>query len=250
MSKGKNISIAFVAIIPLMLTFGAINKWFNNEGTGAHAEVYDFLFFVYWGLGCVVAVAVYGWFLWLMSTVVDEEPEDAPKLGDMPVERGSKNIAIVTSTIITVFLIVLSIVTFDSIDYFENPELEQGSFEVEVIGWQYYWEYNYDNGISYTSAAGEALVIPVDTPVVFNVQGGDVFHSFALPEHRIKVDALPSRPNVGWILAEETGTYPIRCYELCGAEHGIMIGELEVVTLEEYELWEAEKLAAIDGGDA
>jgi cytochrome c oxidase subunit 2 len=237
MSKTKNISLAILSIIPLLLTFFAIIKWFQSPGTGAHAEVYDELFLTYWSLGMVVAVIVYGVFIWLMTTAVEEEPDDARILGSLPVERGSAKIAWTVTIVITAFLLILSQITFSSIDFFENPELEEDSFTVKVTGWQYYWEYEYPNGITYTSAVGEPLRIPVDTPVVFEVIGGDVFHSFALPEHRIKVDALPSRPNTGWILAEETGTYPIRCYELCGDDHTLMIGELEVMDKNEFDAW-------------
>ncbi|MDP6864407.1 MAG: cytochrome c oxidase subunit II [Candidatus Poseidoniaceae archaeon] len=237
MSKIKNISLAILSIIPLLLTFFAIIKWFQSPGTGAHAEVYDELFLTYWSLGMVVAVIVYGVFIWLMTTAVEEEPDDVRILGSLPVERGSAKIAWTVTIVITAFLLILSQITFSSIDFFENPELEEDSFTVKVTGWQYYWEYEYPNGITYTSAVGEPLRIPVDTPVVFEVIGGDVFHSFALPEHRIKVDALPSRPNTGWILAEETGTYPIRCYELCGDDHTLMIGELEVMDKNEFDAW-------------
>ena len=79
--------------------------------------------------------------------------------------------------------------------------------------------------------------VPVDVPVVFEVTSGDVFHSYALPEHRIKVDAIPGRVNTGWIQAEETGTYPVRCFELCGDEHTIMIGVLEVMEKDDFDMW-------------
>jgi cytochrome c oxidase subunit II len=237
MSKNKPLILAFIAIIPLLMTFGAIIKWFQSPGTGAHAKVYDDLFLTYWSLGVLAAVIVYGYFLWLITTTISDTPEDAPQLGQHPVERGSIKGANVMAILLTVFFLVLSQVTFDSIDFFENPELEKDSFTVKVTGWQYYWQYEYPNGINYTSAIGEPLRIPVDTPVVFEVIGGDVFHSFALPEHRIKVDALPSRANVGWIFAEETGDYPIRCYELCGDEHASMIGELEVMEKDDFFAW-------------
>ena len=243
MKNKRAFGLIFLSIVILMLTFGSIIKWFQEPGTGEHAKVYDNLFFIYWALGCIVAVTVYGFFLWLVTTEVEVEPSDAPFLGQMPVERGNIKLSWSLTVIITVFLLVLSSVTFDSIKFFETPELEEDSFTVQVTGWQYYWEYEYPNGINYTSAIDEPLRIPIDTPVVFEVIGGDVFHSFALPEHRIKVDALPSRSNVGWILAEETGTYPIRCYELCGADHAVMIGELEVMTKADFDQW-------YSGGDA
>ncbi|HJM54863.1 MAG TPA: cytochrome c oxidase subunit II [Poseidonia sp.] len=237
MQNKRAFGLIFFSIVILMLTFGSIIKWFQEPGTGEHAKVYDNLFLIYWTLGCIVAVTVYGFFLWLVTTEVEVEPSDAPFLGQMPIERGNVKLSWSLTVIITVFLLVLSSVTFDSIKFFETPELEEESFTVQVTGWQYYWEYEYPNGINYTSATDEPLRIPVDTPVVFEVIGGDVFHSFALPEHRIKVDALPSRPNIGWILAEETGTYPIRCYELCGADHAVMIGELEVMEKSDFDQW-------------
>lgn len=237
MKISKAFIVILFSILTLMLTFTSIINWFADEGTGAHAEVYDNLFVTYWSLGVFVAIIVYGYFLWLVTTEVEEEPDDAPFIGQQPIVRGSPKGAWSLAAVLTAFLLILSQITFSSIDFFENPELEYDSFTVEVTGWQYYWQYEYPNGINYTSAAGEPLRIPVDTPVVFEVIGGDVFHSFALPEHRIKIDALPSRANVGWILAEETGEYPIRCYELCGAEHAIMIGYLEVMEKDEFNLW-------------
>ena len=97
--------------------------------------------------------------------------------------------------------------------------------------------WKYPNGLNYTSASGETLRIPIDVPVVFEVTSGDVFHSYALPEHRIKVDAIPGRVNSGWIHAEETGIYPVRCFELCGDYHSIMIGELEVMDKDDFDTW-------------
>jgi len=237
MTKKKPIILAVIAIIPLMITFFAIIKWFQSPGTGAHAEVYDELFLTYWSLGMIVAVIVYAIFIWLMTTSVEETTTDFQTLGSIPVERGSVKTAWTFTFVITAFLLILSQITFSSIDFFENPELEEDSFTVKITGWQYYWEYEYPNGITYTSAVGEPLRIPIDTPVVFEVIGGDVFHSFALPEHRIKVDSLPSRSNTGWILAEETGLYPIRCYELCGVEHALMVGELEVMEKDDFDAW-------------
>jgi len=237
MKFSKAFFIILISITTLMLTFTSIINWFEDEGTGAHAKIYDNLFVTYWSLGVLVAIIVYGYFLWLITTEVEDEPEDAPYIGQAPIIRGSNKGAWSLAAILTAFLLILSQITFSSIDFFENPELEEDSFTVKVTGWQYYWQYEYPNGINYTSAAGEPLRVPVDTPVVFEVIGGDVFHSFALPEHRIKIDALPSRANIGWILAEETGEYPIRCYELCGAEHAIMIGHLEVMEKDDFNLW-------------
>jgi len=139
--------------------------------------------------------------------------------------------------VIALFLLVLSDSTFDSIDFFEEPETTEDSFTIEVTGYQYYWDYQYPNGASINSASGETLKIPVDVPVVFEVTSGDVFHSFALPDHRIKIDSIPGRVNVGWIHADDTGIFPVRCAELCGDEHAIMMGEIEVMSADDFDAW-------------
>jgi len=242
MRINKELLAILGAISLLMLTFVSIFNWFQGlGGTGAHAAVYDGLFTLYWGLGTVVGFAVYAWFVWLISTRDDEAEDERPQMGEPPVERGDRRIAFAIATVIALFLLVLSDVTFDSIDFFEKYEdhTTDESFTVQVTGYQYYWSYAYPNGINYTSAGGEPLRIPMDVPVVFEVISADVYHSFALPEHRIKIDALPSRPNTGWVLAEEVGTYPIRCFELCGDDHALMIGELEVMEKADFEAWYA-----------
>ncbi len=233
------------SIVILLLTFAAIFNWFQGlGGTGEHAAVYDELFTLYWGLGTAIGVAVYIYFLWLLTTSTDEGLDEMP-CGQAPVDRGDRKVAYAITVIITLFLLVLSDVTFDSIDFFEKPETTDESFTIQVTGYMYYWDYQYPNGIHYTSATGEPLRIPVDVPVIFEVTSGDVFHSFALPEHRIKIDALPSRTNTGWILAEEASTepYPVRCFELCGDNHAIMMGELLVMEKADFDAWYA-------GGDA
>ncbi len=233
----RTFGIISASIVILALTFASIFNWFQGlGGTGAHAEVYDELFTLYWGLGTVIGMGVYVYFLWLLTTSTDEGLDEMP-CGQAPVDRGDRKVAYAITVIITLFLLVLSDVTFDSIDFFEKPETTDESFTIQVTGYMYYWDYQYPNGISYTSASGEPLRVPVDVPVVFEVTSGDVFHSYALPEHRIKVDAIPGRVNTGWIQAEETGTYPVRCFELCGDEHTIMIGVLEVMEKDDFDMW-------------
>lgn len=238
-NKGKVIGLSLLSIVPLMLTFGAINNWFQDQGTGAHAEVYDSLFQTYWWLGTIIAIAVYGYFVWLISTSVDAVPSDAPQMGQTPEIRGSNKVAWTITVAITALLLILSSITFSSIDFFEdvNANSTDDTFTVLVTGYQYYWTYEYPNGEILTSAAEEPLRIPVGVPVIFEVTSGDVFHSFALPEHRIKADAIPGRTISIWIDADETGSYPIRCFELCGDDHALMVGELLVMEKEEFETW-------------
>ncbi len=230
--------LIIISIILLMTTFASIFNWFQGlGGTGAHADKYDDLFTLYWTLGTIIGGAVYLYFLYLLTTSPEDNLEESMEIGELPVIRDSKKVAGAITIVVTLFLLILSESTFDSINFFEDPETTDDSFTIEVTGYQYYWIYEYPNGASINSATGESMKIPVNVSVIFEVTSGDVFHSFALPDHRIKIDAIPGRVNDGWILADDVGIFPIRCAELCGDEHAIMMSEVEVMSLEDFSNW-------------
>ncbi len=234
----RQLAIIIASIVILMMTFASIFNWFQGlGGTGAHADKYDELFTLYWSLGTVIGLVVYAYFVYLLVTSYGEDSGEEMRIGAPPVIRESKRGAFAISMVIALFLLVLSDSTFDSIDFFEEPETTEDSFTIEVTGYQYYWDYQYPNGASINSASGETLKIPVDIPIVFEVTSGDVFHSFALPDHRIKIDAIPGRVNVGWIHSDDTGIFPVMCAELCGDEHTIMMGEIEVMSADDFDAW-------------
>jgi cytochrome c oxidase subunit II len=105
---------------------------------------------------------------------------------------------------------------------------------VDVIGHQWYWEFYYpannsDYNSTYDAAtntvSGGALWAPPGARVQVNVTGGDVAHSFNIPQLGVRIDAIPGRtnhfafsvPNVA------AGTkYLIQCTEFCGTFHGTM----------------------------
>ena len=48
----------------------------------------------------------------------------------------------------------------------------------------------------------------------------DVFHSFSIPEFRIKREVIPGRYSTVWFGGETTpGTYHIFCTQYCGTNH-------------------------------
>ena len=56
----------------------------------------------------------------------------------------------------------------------------------------------------------------------------DVNHSWWVPRLGGKIDAIPGRTNQTWFKAP-AGTYAARCAELCGIQHAVMIGSVDVV---------------------
>jgi cytochrome c oxidase subunit 2 len=64
-----------------------------------------------------------------------------------------------------------------------------------------------------------------------------VFHSFSIPAFRVKREVIPGRYTTVWFEATEPGTYHLFCTQYCGTQHAGMIGEVTVLTPEDYKRW-------------
>ena len=105
---------------------------------------------------------------------------------------------------------------------------------VEVVGVKYLWEYNYQGENVSTTGT---LVLPKGTNVYLNITSSDWIHAFHVPELGLKQDAIPGQYNTIKTKLTETGTYQLYCAEYCGVGHSKMLGEVQVVSQEEYQNW-------------
>jgi cytochrome c oxidase subunit 2 len=117
------------------------------------------------------------------------------------------------------------------------PEAAAGEeeLEIDVVGRQFYWQYEYPNGV----VAVDTLRAPAGVPVRLRVTApdADVIHSWWIPSLGGKIDAIPGTTNETWFEAEREGTYTGQCAELCGLEHAQMLASVEVVSQEEFDAW-------------
>ena len=89
------------------------------------------------------------------------------------------------------------------------------------------------------------IYAPVNRPVHVRLRSKDVLHSFYLPHHRIKQDAVPGMTIDLWFTPNREGEFEIACAELCGFGHYQMRGTLKVVSQDEFSRWIAEKNAGL-----
>ena len=171
------------------------------------------------------------------------------------------------------FLILIAMAVPASKTLTEIYDDEEGEINIQVVGYQWKWEYKYleddinffsnlstdqdeiynlvPKGENYLLEVDEPLIIPVDTRVRFLITANDVIHSWWVPDFAIKQDAIPGFINTAWTRAEETGIYRGNCTELCGKNHGFMPVVGKVVEKDEYNDWvlakkdEAIKLAEL-----
>jgi cytochrome c oxidase subunit 2 len=85
------------------------------------------------------------------------------------------------------------------------------------------------------------MYVPVNRPVKVRLRSKDVLHSFYLPYHRIKQDAVPGMTVQLWFVPTREGEFDIACAELCGFGHYQMRGFLHVVSEAEFERWLEER---------
>ena len=168
------------------------------------------------------------------------------------------------------------------------PEVTNEMVQVRVIAQQFAWNIHYPGndgkfgptkpelvdeetnpvGLDRSSPAGaddivtiNQLHLPVNKMAMIYLTSKDVIHNFALPEMRVKQDAIPGMsipifftPNKTSkdFLTEISGSprdgmgYEIACAQLCGTSHYRMKGSLTVETQEEFDEFLAEEAEYLD----
>jgi cytochrome c oxidase subunit 2 len=106
--------------------------------------------------------------------------------------------------------------------------------EIQVIGQQWNFTYRFP---SFGGVETLHLQIPVKRDIEFHVTSLDVVHSFWAHQLGVKADANPGEDNVAYVYANQTGTFDIRCAELCGLWHGYMFDTGRVVSNSRFLAW-------------
>jgi cytochrome c oxidase subunit II len=133
-----------------------------------------------------------------------------------------------------------------------TPEDEGGpELAVDVVGFQWNWQFNYrsyqgepfgEGGRDPIQVTGQPgappeMVLPTDTTVRFVQTSPDVIHAFFVPQFLFKRDNLPGRPNQFEITLDREGVFIGRCAEFCGADHNRMNFQVRVVPPEQFEVF-------------
>ena len=137
-----------------------------------------------------------------------------------------------------IVLFIIAVFVFAELPGIKNiPTATAGEeqLEIKVTGRQFYWQFDYPNGV----VAIDTMRAPAGVPVKLDVTSPDtdVIHSWWIPALGGKIDAIPGRTNYTWFRADEPGTYRGQCAELCGLEHAQMLGSVEVMPQSEFTAW-------------
>ena len=134
--------------------------------------------------------------------------------------------------------LALFLVTFvwGALLYFRIYTPPTNSMNIYVVGKQWMWKAEHPGGQHEINA----LHVPTGRPVQLTMISQDVFHSFSLPDFRVKREVIPGRYSTVWFEATTPGTYHLFCTQYCGTKHSGMIGEITVLSPEDYNKWTQE----------
>lgn len=109
---------------------------------------------------------------------------------------------------------------------------------IEVTGEQWWWKVRYlSDAPSLTVTTANEIHIPVGQPVRVRLIGGDVIHSFWVPQLAGKTDTIPGQINVTWLQADKPGVYRGQCTEYCGVQHAHMGFFVVAEARNQFERW-------------
>jgi cytochrome c oxidase subunit 2 len=137
-----------------------------------------------------------------------------------------------TWTIIPLGLFLICFV-WGALLYFRIYNPPTNAMNIYVVGKQWMWKAEHEGGQHEINA----LHVPTGRPVQLTMISQDVFHSFSIPDFRVKREVIPGRYSTVWFEATTPGTYHIFCTQYCGTNHSAMIGEVTVLTPDDYEKW-------------
>lgn len=115
-----------------------------------------------------------------------------------------------------------------------------GAMEIKVTGNQWYFEYDYGNGVTDTE-----LTVPVGKPIVLRMTSNDVIHSFGLTEYRVKEDLMPGRITYLWFYPDKPLETHVVCVEFCGMAHSQMTNPVKAAPQAEFDAWMSQKLEKV-----
>jgi len=135
----------------------------------------------------------------------------------------------------TIIPLAIFLVTFvwGALLYFRIYNPPANAMNIYVVGKQWMWKAEHPGGQHEINA----LHVPTGQPVQLTMISQDVFHSFSIPDFRIKREVIPGRYSTVWFEATQPGTYHLFCTQYCGTQHSGMVGEVTVLTPDDYKKW-------------
>lgn len=206
---------------------------------GPIAEKIDSLFWLVFWIAVVVFVLVQGALLVAIIVFRDRRGprRDGTERKEPIQTKGNKRLELLWTAIPTLILAGIAVPTVASI--FELADCPDGAMEIQIIGHQWWFEYNYpDSGI----VTANVMVIPADTEICAKMTSADVIHNYWIPKLSGKRYLVPGQETELRLYAYDPGEYWGHCAEFCGLSHAKMRARVVALTLSDFDAWVSAQL--------
>lgn len=219
----RAIRAAAAALLPLLAACGNEYPQTTFQPVTEFGEIINSLFYstTAWTIGILVVVEAVLLFILFRFRERPDSPEPEQVHGNTAIE-------IVWTIIPAIIVAIIAIPAVQAIFELQRPA-DEGAFEVEVIGHQWWWEFRYPELEGVVTA--NEMHVPVGRPIYLTMRSNDVIHSFWVPRLGGKRDVNPvARVREGeeehrthlQFTIDEPGEYLGQCAEYCGLAHAVM----------------------------
>ena len=246
----RRILVMFVIIMAITCAMGWVVVGFMNMSGGPASDIMEALeqTVLVFTIASAPLIAITLSTIFYSLTGWKHSGGDEPPMQDSPAIR-TNSVAVITwitaTSLLAGFLVVwglIELATITSSSYGSTSANQQPNskkaIDINVTGQQWIWSFEYPDQEGITS---DKLVVPINTPLYFNITSVDVIHDFWVVELGIKIDANPGAITNTGVTPNKLGTFNIRCAELCGLHHAYMETQIRVVTQEEFDAWVRDK---------
>ena len=162
-----------------------------------------------------------------------------PVLNPSPQTETRKRNAVLSAVSVTVVILFVFLIYSYSTGRSLTADLgKKNGLSIEVTGHQWWWEARYnDVDASNMFITANEIHIPVGVPVLFTLHGGDVIHSFWVPNLAGKKDLIPGKVSTMWLQADKPGVYRGQCAEYCGLQHARMAMWIVAEPQDQFNAW-------------
>jgi cytochrome c oxidase subunit 2 len=182
----------------------------------------------------------------LLAFIIKYRRGKRARTADGPQIHGSTRLEVLWTVLPAVILAVIGSFVFWELPGIANAPKAAAADEttIQIEGHQFYWLFRYPNG----AVSINRMVAPADEVVNEQVIGldWDVNHSWWVLDLGGKYDAIPGKVNKTWFKAP-AGQYVARCAELCGIQHALMDGVVDVVPRAQYDSFIQQRAANASG---
>ena len=234
------IKLGFIAVGAAVFLSSCSRGGIQNaiNPAGPNASSLDRLWWVmFWGCAAVYVLVMIAVAIAIRKGM---RRRDLSPILEIPVEteRRKRNAVLSAVTVSAIILFVFLIYSFKTGRALTADLGHKNGLAIEITGHQWWWEVRYDDvDASNIFTTANEIHIPVGVPVLFTLHGGDVIHSFWVPNLAGKKDLIPGKVATMWLQADKPGVYRGQCAEYCGLQHARMALWIVAEPQDEFNAW-------------